>query len=136
MMEKTSFQTDLPEYAASDAVSRRTSETLTLPRQSCQHHGASDTPHIDTQLQQPNVRAAILALSAALAKAANEEQCSKCTIESLTKVSATLMTDMRAAKKSGQWSKEYKKAVKKEAKGLFKGMKHDIKNMRKGESRT
>ena len=100
----------------------------------CNHHGPSPTPYIDSLIGQPSTKAAILALSAALANAVNEDQCSKCNIESVAQASAMLMKDLKKAKKSGQWTKEDKKAIRMETKGLFKEMKQAMKNIREGES--
>lgn len=43
------------------------------------------------------------------------------------------MRDVHTAKKSGQWSRQEQKAFKQEAKGLFKGMKGDMKEVWKGK---
>ena len=51
----------------------------------------------------------------------------KCVVDEAAKALTSCTRDLRAAKKSGEWSKGEKKALKKEAKGLFKGLKCDVK---------
>jgi len=66
-------------------------------------------------------------LSAALANIADNDQCTKCATESATMSLTSFLREIHDAKKSGQWSKQEQKAFKTEAKGLFKGMKGDMK---------
>ena len=106
----------------------------TFNRQLCEHGTASQTPHIDAQLQQPKARAALLALSTTFAAAAEEDRCLKCTVESVIPELSVWMQDMKAKKKNGEISKEDKKALKTEMKWLFKGMKKDVKTMWKQQA--
>jgi hypothetical protein len=104
-----------------------------MTAEQCSVHGASGTPHIDSHLSQPSTKAALLALSKALADAANEEHCTKCATETATKALTEFIKESHDAKKSGQWSKQDQKAFKQEAKGLFKGMKGDAKSIWKAK---
>lgn len=86
---------------------------------------------LNQQLQQPNARACLLALSAAFAAAAEEDRCLKCVIDSTVPEVTRCMQDLKKQKKNGEFSKEDKKAMKKEMKGLFKGVKADAKKAMK-----
>ena len=57
----------------------------------------------------------------------------KCVVDEAAKALTSCTRDLRAAKKGGEWSKGDKKALKKEAKGLFKGVKRDVKSMWKNK---
>lgn len=50
---------------------------------------------------------------------ADENRCTRCTVESPSDILTRCLRDVRAAKENGRWSKE-KKALKAEAKGLVK----------------
>lgn len=65
-------------------------------------------------------------LSSTLAGAGNENCCSKCVTKNAAQTLALYLRELRAAKKNGEWSAEEKKALKKEVKGLFKEIKHDV----------
>jgi hypothetical protein len=71
-------------------------------------------------------------LSTALNDLADERQCTKCTVESISTLLTSHARDIRAAKQNGEWSKEERKALKAEVKGLFKGVKKDVKSLWKG----
>lgn len=72
----------------------------------------------------------MLSLSAALADAANDNgSCAKCSLDTVVQTMTAFVKDLRAAKKSGEWTKEEKRAMKKEAKVLEKGMKKDVKQI-------
>jgi hypothetical protein len=75
----------------------------------------------------------MLALSKALADAANEDGCTKCATESGARALTMFLKEVHTAKKSGQWSKQEKKAFKQEAKGLFKPLKGDMKELWKSK---
>ena len=87
----------------------------------------STTPLLDARLRQPNNRACLLALSSAFAAAAEEDRCLNCVIDSVVPDIAQCMQDVKKQKKSGEISKEDKKAMKKEMKTLFKGVKVNAK---------
>lgn len=133
-------QDPLPPYSRMDASSPTLDEKssrslISLPEcdinsmhrhhdHGCSHHGTeSQTPHLDALLQQPNTRAALLALSSAFAAAAEDDRCLKCVIDSVVPDVAQCMQDFKKQKKAGEFSKEDKKAMKKEMKALFKGVK-------------
>ena len=102
-------------------------------RQRCEHGTASQTPHLDAQLQKPNARAALLSLSAAFAAAAEEGRCLKCAVQSVVPDLKVCMQDMKMAKKNGSFTKEDKKALKAEMKWLFAGIK-DVRKSWKTEA--
>ncbi|KAK5172674.1 uncharacterized protein LTR77_002794 [Saxophila tyrrhenica] len=118
-------KSELPSYDA--AAEKAYNETKMKPKM-CQHT-ASETTHIDAQLQQPFAKAAMRTLSDALANIADNEQCTKCATESATLALTGFLREIHDDKKSGQWSKQEQKAFKSEAKGLFKGMKGDVKSV-------
>ncbi|GMF79815.1 unnamed protein product [Aspergillus oryzae] len=94
---------------------------------SCTVHGSSQTPHLDRQLQQPQTKEILQALTVALNDIADERQCTKCAVETASGLLTGYVREVKAAKKNGQYSKEEKKALKKEIKDLAKGVKRDVK---------
>ena len=94
----------------------------------CEEHGPSSTPNLDRALQKPSAQNLLLALSKAFADAANPEQCTRCAAESGSKAISSFMVDMKQAKKNGDWTKEDKKAIKRELKHVFKPLKGEMKN--------
>lgn len=48
-------------------------------------------------------------------------------MKAVTQTFTAYVRELQAAKKDGQWSREEKKLLKAEAKGLRKEMKHDVK---------
>ena len=115
----------MPDYVLHDNLLTMCSTTAEL----CNVHGPSQTPQIDGLLRQPSTVAAIQSLREALAGLVDEAHCTKCATESTPKALTSFAKDIRAAMQNGQWSKEEKKTVKKEAKWLFKGMKGNMKEM-------
>jgi hypothetical protein len=93
----------------------------------CGVHGASQTPHLDRQLQQSQSKEILQALIMSLNDIADENRCTKCAVESASSLFTGYVREVRAAKRSGKWSKEEKKAIKAEVKSLGKGVKRDIK---------
>ncbi|KAL4748031.1 hypothetical protein BDW72DRAFT_215083 [Aspergillus terricola var. indicus] len=93
----------------------------------CTVHGASQTPHLDHELQQPYAQNIIRTLTAALNDLADEKKCTKCTVEKSSALLTSHVRDIRAAKQNGQWSKEERKALKAEVKSSFKPMKKAVK---------
>lgn len=71
-------------------------------------------------------------MSKAFADAANPEECTKCAAESGSKAITSFVRDVKEAKKRGEWSKEDKKAIKKELKDTFKPLKGEMKSAWKG----
>lgn len=94
----------------------------------CETHGSSSTPNVDRELQKPSAQNLLLALSKAFADAANSEECTKCAAESASKAVTTFVRETKQAKKNGEWSKDDKKAVKKELKDIFKPLKGEMKS--------
>ena len=111
-----------------------TYEDRNFARQHCGHGTESQTPFLDAQLRKPNAKAALLALSQAFAAAAEDDRCLKCAAESVIPELSVCMQDMKKAKKSGEFSKEDKKALKRETKLLFKGFKKEAKTVWKDKS--
>lgn len=99
----------------------------------CHIHGTSKTPYLDAHLHNSNTKAHIHALSVALADAVHGEGCTTCAVESAGQTLTSYLRDLRAAKKSGQWSSAEKRAIKAEVKGLMKGMKRDLRSIWKNK---
>lgn len=59
----------------------------------------------------------------------DEKKCTKCTVENISTLLTGHVRDLRAAKQNGVWSKEDKKALKAEIKGLLKPVKKDVKSL-------
>lgn len=128
--------TTLPIYAEKEdtaALSPSSTKPTTHPGP-CHVHGPSQTPILEAQVADTDTRARLQALSSALADATKEGVCLKCVTENITQTLTTILQDVRTAKKSGQWSREEKKALKAEVKDLFKGMKHDLKHSWRGRN--
>ena len=90
----------------------------------CQAHGVSETPRLDAYLQGPNFKAHLKILNASLADATEEGVCLKCTMEAISQTMASCLHDFRKAKKNE--SRQEKKAMKAEAKGLTKDLKRNF----------
>lgn len=73
-------------------------------------------------------------LISALNDAVNDDRCTKCATETIANTTAAYIRELKAAKKNGEFSKEEKKALKAEAKALFKTVKSEIKANRKTKS--
>ena len=80
-------------------------------------------------MQRPQAKDIIHTLAKALNDIADGKKCTKCTAESISTLITGHVRDLRAAKRSGMWSKEDKKALKVEIKGLLKPAKKDIKSL-------
>ncbi|KAE8313185.1 hypothetical protein BDV41DRAFT_576903 [Aspergillus transmontanensis] len=124
MTQKTIFQGDTK---AESHVSVGSSIYSEKQGASCTVHGSSQTPHLDRQLQQPQTKEILQALTVALNDIADERQCTKCAVEAASGLLTGYVREVKAAKKNGQYSKEEKKALKKEIKDLAKGVKRDVK---------
>lgn len=59
----------------------------------------------------------------------DEKKCTKCTVENISTLLTGHVRDLRVAKQNGVWSKEDKKALKTEIKGLLKPVKKDVKSL-------
>lgn len=101
----------------------------TSPKVDCLTHGPSQVPLLDCELQKPQAKDIIRTLAAALNDIADEKKCTKCTVENISTLLTGHVRDLRAAKRSGMWSKEDKKALKAEIKGLLKPVKKDVKSL-------
>ncbi|KAE8333070.1 hypothetical protein BDV39DRAFT_199422 [Aspergillus sergii] len=124
MTQKTVFQGDTKPQSHVSVGSSIYSEKQGA---SCTVHGSSQTPHLDRQLQQPQTKEILQALTVALNDIADERQCTKCAVETASGLLTGYVREVKAAKKNGQYSKEEKKALKKEIKDLAKGVKRDVK---------
>ena len=62
-----------------------------------------------------------------MSDAGDGKGCVKCATKDVVLILTAYMRDIRAAKKSGKWSKEEKKALKAEVKGFLKEVKRDVK---------
>lgn len=136
--------TDLPPYASPDPRSQKMEEqlktsdsqsTLTSEKvkgtthlaRECHVHGPSKTPLIEAHLRQPGTKASVQALINSLSNAIEEEKCLKCAMQDAARTLTSCARDYRTAKKNGQWSREEKKALKAEAKGLANDLKGIVK---------
>ncbi|KAK4862375.1 hypothetical protein LT330_002508 [Penicillium expansum] len=119
----TEFETDdskAPSYTSIDPVELENAE-----KQEQKHQ----VPLLDLELQKPQAKDIIRTLAAALNDIADEKKCTKCTVENISTLLTGHVRDLRAAKRSGMWSKEDKKALKTEIKGLLKPVKKDVKSL-------
>ncbi|CAL5873436.1 uncharacterized protein PFLUO_LOCUS7715 [Penicillium psychrofluorescens] len=135
----TQIKTDgskAPSYISIDSVEREKVETQerehTSPKAPCSAHGPSQSPLLDRELQKPEAKEIISALSSALNDLSDEGKCTKCTVENISTLLTSHAREIRAAKQNGEWPKEDRKALKAEVKGLFKGVKKDVKALWKG----
>lgn len=88
----------------------------------CLIHGASQTPQLDRR------RGSMLEeLVPSLIRLADEGRCTRCAVNCIAAILAAHVRDLRAAKSN--WSKEEKKALKMEIKGLMKSVKADVKKL-------
>ncbi|CAG9954552.1 unnamed protein product [Clonostachys rosea f. rosea IK726] len=95
-------------------------------QQICPRHGASTTPTIDKHLRQFHVNDRLQALAPGTT-ALDGQGCTRCTVEAVTSVLSGYTRDLKAAKKSGQLTKQERKAMKAEAKAMSKEIKKDLK---------
>ncbi|CBF89297.1 predicted protein [Aspergillus nidulans FGSC A4] len=93
----------------------------------CTVHSSSQTPNLDHEFKQPYTQDIIRMLTAALHDLADETKCIKCTVEKSSALLTSHLCDIQAAKKTGQWSKEERKALKAEVKSSFKPVKKTVK---------
>ncbi|KAL4732998.1 hypothetical protein BDV11DRAFT_100905 [Aspergillus similis] len=94
-----------------------------ISKNPCTVHGSSQTPQLDHELQQPLAQNIINTLTAALNDLADENKCTKCTVEKFSALLTSHVREIRAAKKNGQWSKDERKALKAEVKSSYKPVK-------------
>ncbi|KAJ5400580.1 hypothetical protein N7465_011069 [Penicillium sp. CMV-2018d] len=132
----TEFKIDdskAPSYTSVDHVELHNTEKqqqkLTSPKPDCLTHGPSQVPLLDHELQKQQTKDIIQTLATAVNDIADEKKCTKCTVEIISALLVGHVRDLRAAKQSGVWSKEDKKALKAEIKYLLKPVKKDVKNL-------
>ncbi|KAJ6168393.1 hypothetical protein N7497_001236 [Penicillium chrysogenum] len=130
----TEFKTDdskAPSYTVDsvDLDDAEKQEVKHSPKVDCLTHGPSQVPLLDSELQRPQAKDIIHTLAEALNDIADEKKCTKCTAENISTLITGHVRDLRAAKRSGMWSKEDKRALKVEIKGLLKPAKKDIKSL-------
>ncbi|KAJ5964484.1 uncharacterized protein N7479_004360 [Penicillium vulpinum] len=124
----TEFKTDdskAPPYTSVEPVDQK----HTSPKVDCLTHGPSQVPLLDSELQKPQAKEIIRTLAAALNDIVDEKKCTKCTVEHISTLLTAQVRDLRAAKRSGMWSKEDKKALKAEIKAVLKPVKKDVKRL-------
>jgi hypothetical protein len=80
-------------------------------------------------LQKPQAKDIVRTLANALNDIADDTKCTKCTVENISTLLTGHVRDLRAAKRSGTWSKEDKHVLKAEIKGLLKPVKKDVKSL-------
>jgi hypothetical protein len=96
----------------------------------CAFHGLSQTPHLD-RLLQSRPEAELQGLANAVESLRQGDQCAKCAVQAAVTIITGFMGEVYTAKKNGKLSKEEKKALKSEVKGLVTGMKEGIKSQKK-----
>ncbi|KAJ5503237.1 hypothetical protein N7463_006111 [Penicillium fimorum] len=133
MTEIKADDSKAPSYASVDPVEVENAEKQeqkhTSPKVDCLTHGPSQVPLLDRELQKPQAKDIIRTLATALNDIADEKKCTKCTVENISKLLTGHVRDLRAAKRSGMWSKEDKRALKMEIKGLLRPVKKDVKSL-------
>ncbi|KAE8380498.1 hypothetical protein BDV26DRAFT_290416 [Aspergillus bertholletiae] len=127
MTEQTAFQRDDNKSQPSISISVNSSIYSEKQGVSCTIHSPSQTPHLDYQLQQPQTKAILQALTVALNSIADEKQCTTCAVKTASGLLMEYVREVKAAKKNGQYSKTERNALKKEIKGLARGLKGDVK---------
>nr|POE63132.1 hypothetical protein CFP56_04035 [Quercus suber] len=95
----------------------------------CSHEKQSQTPHLDAHMQRPEVQARMLVVSQALSDVVSGKSCTKCASKTVAEQLYAHLHDVKAANKCGQWSREEKKAMKKEAKVLIKDLRKEMKGV-------
>ncbi|KAJ5170520.1 uncharacterized protein N7500_003303 [Penicillium coprophilum] len=132
----TEFETNdskAPSYTSVDPVevdnAEKQDQKLTSPKANCSTHGPSQVPLLDRELQNQQAKDIIRTLTTALNDLTDEKKCTKCTVENISTLLTGHVRDLRAAKRSGMWSKEDKKALKAEIKCLLKPLKKDVKSL-------
>lgn len=110
----------------STLISEKVKDT-THPTKECHVHGPLKAPLIEAHLRQPDTKASIQALINSLSNVIEEEKCLKCAMEDAARTLTLCARDYKTAKKNGQWSREEKKALKAEVKGLAKDLKGIVK---------
>ncbi|KXG53807.1 uncharacterized protein PGRI_008570 [Penicillium griseofulvum] len=119
----TEFKTDdskAPSYTSIDAV-----EVENVEKKEQKHL----VPLLDHELQKPQAKEIIRTLANALNDIADDTKCTKCTVENISTLLTGHVRDLRVAKRSGTWSKEDKRILKAEIKGLLKPVKKDVKSL-------
>ncbi|KAJ5824268.1 hypothetical protein N7447_006608 [Penicillium robsamsonii] len=133
MTEIKTEYTQAPSYASVNPVevdnAEKQEQELTSPKVDCVTHGPSQVPLLDRELQKLQAKDIIRTLATALNDITDEKKCTKCTVENISNLLTSHVRDLRAAKRSGMWTKEDKKALKMEIKGLLKPVKKDVKSL-------
>ncbi|KAJ5785197.1 uncharacterized protein N7503_010409 [Penicillium pulvis] len=93
----------------------------------CPTHGPSQSERFDRELQRPQAQEMIRALTKALNDINDQDKCTKCAVENASTLLTTHVRDIRALKQNGEWTKEERKALKAEVKGIFKPVKKSVK---------
>ena len=73
-------------------------------------------------------------LSLALTDMAEGRGCSQCSMKEVARTATLCVREIKAAKRSGEWSREEKKALKKEVKTSFKEIKKEVKQTWKNKN--
>lgn len=97
------------------------------PSTPCPKHNPSQTSSLDAHLHTSAAREAAQSLSATITTAVDGEHCTRCTANEAARTLTRYLFEMRQAKKAKNWSREDKKAMKVESKGLMKEVKNVVK---------
>ncbi|KAL6916811.1 hypothetical protein FSHL1_008516 [Fusarium sambucinum] len=111
-------------------LANATTSISTTSSNDCAVHGLSETPHLD-RLLQSRPQSELQGLADAVESLRQGDRCAKCAIQAAVAIITGFMGEIYTAKKSGKLSKEEKKALKSEVKGLATGMKEGIKSQKK-----
>ena len=88
---------------------------------------STSTPTLNAFLNDESIQHDLQALTAALDRASAEGYCRKCAAKDAIQTLTTLLFDVKAATKSVRRTREDKKALKAEAKGVAKEFRQEIK---------
>lgn len=118
-------QTQLSEKATSvdlPIISCPLTDLLSSLHNPCTHN-PTPTPSLDVHLSTPAAKSAVHSITTALDHATDGAHCTRCTANEAARTLTRYLFEMREAKKAGEWSKEDKKRVKVEMKGLMREVK-------------
>ena len=127
---RSSSHTSLPplEKDISDLAS---TQSLHTAHQPCPHQNSPPTPLLDAHLRQASARARIEslrdALSAIIDADNREDGCLKCATTQAASSLFSYLTDVRNAKRNGEFGRKERKAMKKEIKVLVGEVKGEMK---------
>ncbi|KAJ5525448.1 hypothetical protein N7494_012098 [Penicillium frequentans] len=127
MTQLKNYDSKTPTYSVSIDSSELGKPENISAKAPCPTHGPSQSERFDRELQRPQAQEMIRALTKALNDINDQEKCTKCAVENASTLLTTHVRDIRALKQNGEWTKEERKALKAEVKGIFKPVKKSVK---------